>query len=78
MMVMEKENGGLVIIKSCNIITRRCSSKLLGHWSKTEKSVAFFILFLCTAGSKLMKLALSVDCMFVLFRNRGLGGGLLY
>lgn len=77
----EKKNEKLAFIKSHNIGTRRHSSKLLGHWSKPEKSVMFFMLFLCT-GSELLKFALSGDCFFFFFffffKNRGLGGEPVY
>lgn len=67
MRVLEKKNQKPAFIKSHNIGTRRHSSKLLGHWSKTEKSVMFFMLFLCTAGSEVLKFALSGDCLFICF-----------
>lgn len=77
----EKKNENPAFIKSHNIGTRRHSSKLLGHSSKPEKSVMFFMLFLCTAGSELLKFALSGDCFFFFFsffKNRGVGGEPVY
>lgn len=64
---VEKKNEELAFIQSHNTGSRRHSLELLGHWAKTENSVMFFMLLVCTAGSELLKLALSGDCLFIHF-----------